>query len=74
MESEEDHVSNFRIVKGMFDSSKLVRDRLNSIDEFSDWFGWVMGNIVEVAAKVEMVQSYILFKLSFQQWPCFRTE
>ena len=55
MKAEKDHISDFSSMEGTFYSSKLVWDRLNSVDEFSDWFGWVIGNIVEVTAKVEAV-------------------
>ena len=55
MEGEKDCIGKFSITEEMFCSSKLVGDRLNSIEKFNDWFGWVIANIVEVAVKVEMV-------------------
>ena len=51
--------------KGVLYSAELMGDRLNSIDEFSYWFGWIMCDIVEFAAKVETIGHYVLFKFPF---------
>ena len=57
--------------EGMFYSSKLIGDGLNSVDKLSNWFWWVMSDIVEVAVQIEMVWHNVLFKFFLQQGPGF---
>ena len=52
---EKNHISDFGIMERVFYSSKLVRDRLNGVDEFGDRFGWVMYYVVEFAAETEAI-------------------
>ena len=70
MEVEKNHIVDFGIMERVFYSSKLVRDKLNSVDEFGNRFGWVMYYVVEFAVETEVIRCNILLKFSLQERPC----